>query len=242
MLTLTTRLTRVAAFLAALLVLPSLASAAEPIDHEFDLYWGEKRDITNIHKRAFMKDGRHEFALFFGVIPNDDFFTYIPLGLRYDYHVTEDIAIELAGSYLIKENSELEDFIETQILDNNAIAVELPQFLEWQAGAGVLWSPIYGKFGAFATKVAHFDFGIELGLMALGTRVQPEGKAEAKARVDVGGNVGATLRFYVHEFVALRIDYRHYFYAARDADDNNRGLSYPLEISFGVSFFTPEPK
>ena len=78
--------------------------------------------------------------------------------------------------------------------------------------------------------------------MALGTDVQKEGVSEAEGRVDVGGNVGATVRFYVHDYIALRVDYRHYFYNARDADDNSRGLSYPLELTFGLSFFTAAPE
>jgi outer membrane beta-barrel protein len=235
------RLIPVGAVLAALLTAPFAAHAEEdPLANDFDLYWGEKRDVTNIHKRKFMKDGRHEFAIMGGVIPNDDFFTYYPLSLRYDYSFSEDIALEVSGSYMFKKNSDLENFLENDIIAG--LQVQLPQYLQWQAGAGVLWTPIYGKFGAFATKVAHFDFGIVLGVMALGTMVQPEGKPDYESRIDVGGNAGATLRFYVLDFMAIRLDYRHYFYAARDADDNTRGVSYPAEISLGLSFWTPEPK
>lgn len=231
--------------LAVLMALPNAAMAQEtdepppPLSRQFDLYWAKKRDVRNIHKRLFLKEGRHEFAIFGGVIPNDDFFAYFPIGLRYDYYFSEDLAIEVSGSYLIKKNSDLEDFLEQEIF--SGIEVELPQYLEWQAGAGVLWTPLHGKVAIFDTKLGHFDFGFMLGVMALGTRVQAEGETEALPRVDVGGTVGATVRFYLLEFLALRVDYRHYFYAARDADDNARGLSFPAEISFGVSFFTPAP-
>ena len=237
------RLIRAGALLAAVLFVPLSAAADEdPLDREFDLYWGEKRDVTNIHKRLFLKQGRHEFTVNGGVIPNDDFFTYYPIGLKYDYYFTEDIAIEVAGEYMVKSESDLRNFIEKDILDGDVIDVQLPQYLEWQAGVGVVWTPIYGKFGAFATKLAHFDFGIELGVMALGTRVHKEGETEDKARIDVGGNVGATVRFFVLDFFAIRIDYRHFFYNARDADDESRGVSYPAEITLGLSFWTPEPK
>lgn len=226
-------------------LVPSVAAAqdetADPLESEFDMYWAKSREVTNIHKRLFLKQGRHEFAIFGGVIPNDDFFTYFPIGLRYDYYFAEDFAIEISGSYLIKQNSELGSFLEND-LAGGSLEVDLPQYLEWQAGAGVLWTPLHGKVGAFGTKLGHFDFGIALGVMALGTRLRKEGEDEYKPRVDVGGNVGATVRFYVHDFIAIRVDYRHYFYAARDADDEFRGVSYPAEISLGLAFFTPAPK
>ncbi|MFT7624851.1 MAG: outer membrane beta-barrel protein [Myxococcota bacterium] len=225
----------------AVLLSTGLASAQEtppaaPLEQQFDRYWADKRDVRNIHKRLFLKDGRWEFTISAGVIPNDDFFTYYPIGVKVNYYFTEDIAVELAGSYMIDQDSDLKRFLSEDILEG--IQVELPQSLVWQAGAGVLWTPLHGKVAIFDTKLGHFDFGFALGVMALGTEVQAEGEAEATGRVDVGGNVGATVRFYLLEFLALRLDYRHYFYNARDADDNSRGLSYPAEISLGVSFFT----
>lgn len=229
----------------ALLMAVPVAHADDPpppLDEQFDLYWASRREVRNIHKRLFLKDGRHEFTISGGVIPNDDFFVYFPVGLRYDYYFSEDLALEISGSYMPKMNSDLEDFLEKEFIDKIQLEVDLPQFLEWQAGAGVLWTPLHGKVAIFDTKLGHFDFGFELGVMAIGTRVQKEGADEAKPRVDVGGNVGATVRFYLLDFLALRLDYRHYFYAARDADDNNRGLSFPAEISLGISFWTPAPR
>ncbi len=232
---------RAAALLAVFTCLPLAASAEDPLEHEFDLYWGEQRDITNIHKRLFQKDGRHEISIFGGVIPNDDFFVYYPVGLKYDYYFSEDFALEVSGAYLIGVNSELEDFIETTLAPGS-YEVNLPQALEWKAGAGVMWTPVYGKFGAFATKLAHFDFGIALGIDVLGTKVAKTGATVTEqSRIDVGGNVGATVRFFVWDFIAIRLDYRHTFYNGRNAEDESRGLSHAAEITLGLGFWTPEP-
>ena len=240
----TTRLLMLPALaLAVSLVLPAKGFAQEipPIDRQFDKYWAKTRQIRNVHKRLFLKDGRHEFSIYSGVIPNDEFFNYVPLGLRYDWYFTEDFALEIAGSYIFSMKTDLEGFLEG-ILPPGRLNAELPQFLEWQAGGGVLWTPLHGKVGAFSTLLGHFDFGIFLGVMAIGTKVQKEGDPEQGRRVDVGGNVGATVRVYVHDYIAIRVDYRHYFYNARDADDNSRGLSTPAEITIGLSFFTPAPE
>ena len=233
---------RTCAMLAPAAALAQDDAPSDPLDREFDLYWAEKREVRNIHKRLFLKESRHEFSLYSGVVPNDDFFTYVPVGLKYNYYFSEDFSLEIAGSYFNKFNRDLKDFLENEILSGGQIDVQLPQYLVWQAGAGVLWTPIHGKIGMFETKLGHFDFGLFLGIMALGTEVQAEGKAEAQGRVDVGGDVGVTARIYVHDYIALRLDYRHYFYNARDADDNSRGLSYPAEITLGLSFFTPAPE
>ena len=228
------------------LMVPStpMAESNPPVERQFDMYWAKRRDIKNIHKRLFLKEGRHEFSVVGGVIPNDDFFTYFPVGVKYNYFFSEDLAMEFAGSYMPHKKSDLQNFLEKDVLqDPEAVKVFLPQFLEYQAGVGVLWTPLHGKLAIFSTKLGHFDFGIAMGVMALGTQVKKEGKSgERQRRVDVGGNVGATGKLYVTDYLALRVDYRHYFYAARDADDNTRGLSYPAEITFGVSFFTSAPQ
>ena len=247
-----TTLKLLTALLAASILLPSTALAQdlpgdEPAATEaakapptnprkFDQFWAEKRQIRNIHKRLFLKDGRHEFTIYGGVIPNDEFWNYYPLGIRYDYYFSESLALEVSGSYIISERAALEEYLETEVVEG--LKVELPQFLEWQAGAGVVWSPLHGKVSVFGSLLGHYDLGLAFGVMAIGTRLQKEGATEARPRVDVGANVGATVRFYVHDLIALRFDYRHYFYTARDADDNTRGISFPLELSIGVSFFT----
>ena len=157
--------------LACAMLAPTAALAQEdvptdPLDREFDLYWAEKREVRNIHKRLFLKESRHEFSLYSGVVPNDDFFTYLPVGLKYNYYFSEDFALEVAGSYFNKFNRDLKDFLENEILSGGQIDVQLPQYLVWQAGAGVLWTPIHGKVGMFDTKLGHFDFGFFLAHVA----------------------------------------------------------------------------
>ena len=50
-----------------------------------DLYWADKRKIDAIQKRNFLKESRHEFTLHTGIVPNDEFYTYIAMGGRYTY-------------------------------------------------------------------------------------------------------------------------------------------------------------
>lgn len=236
-------LKQLAFLLIGMLLIPGSVLAensAPPIDEQFDLYWAKRREIKNIHKRLFLKDGRHEFVLTAGIIPNDEFYTYYPVGIKYDYYFSEDFALELAGTYMPHKKTDLQSFIEEDLF--SGIEVRLPQSLVWQSGIGVVWTPLHGKVAIFDTKLGHFDFGIALGVMALGSDVQQENTTDIKPRIDVGGNVGATVRFYLNNFIAVRLDYRHFFFNGRNLDDKAAGLSYPAEISLGVSFFTAAPK
>lgn len=204
------------------------------LDDHLRLYWGnEVREIETLQKRRYRKESRWEFELYSGVIPNDGFFNYFPLGLRADYFFAEDFAAEVWGSYVFNSSTELQDFIESQF--NQAFQVGDFQTLEWLAGANFLWSPIHGKIGLFTDLLSHFDFHLAFGVGAVGTKVRDKGRIQSK--VDVAANVGAGLRFFLADQWSLRFDYRQFFYAAEGG-----GLKHPAELTLGISFFTKAPE
>lgn len=205
-----------------------------PLDDRLRLFWGnEIREIETLQKRLYRKESRWEFELFTGVIPNDEFYTYFPLGGRADYFFAEDFGVEVWGSYLIRVSSELRDFLESNF--NQSLIVDIPQSLQWLAGANFLWSPIHGKFGIFTEKLAHFDMHLAFGVGAIGTTVR--NLNEEKGKVDIAGNVGLGMRFFLSDSIGLRFDYRQYFYPAEGG-----GLSHPAELTLGVSFLTSAPE
>ena len=240
-----TFLTRSAAYavtaFAALAVAPAALSAeGDPVedtrklDDALRMYWGtEMREVDSLQKRLYRKDQRWEFELYSGVIPNDEFYSYYPLGGRVDYFFAEDFGAEVWGSYLIRVSSELEDFLEQNF--NESLIVDIPQSLQWLAGANFLWSPIHGKFGIFTDTLAHFDVHLAFGAGVIGTTVRRLNEEDSK--VDVAGNVGLGMRFFLSDSIALRFDYRQFFYAAEGG-----GLSHPAELTLGVSFLTAAPE
>ena len=199
------------------------------VDDALDLYWAQKREIRAIHSRMFLKESRHEFTLAGGIVPNDEFFTYFPVGARWNYYFNEDFSSEVYGSYSIQKNSDLKDFLESRF--RQAMLVDIPQSLHWVAGAAVLWSPIHGKVALFTSKLAHFDLHMAVGAGAIGTKIAKFNLTENK--IDVSGNVGLGFRFYVTDWLAVRLDYRQFFYAA-----NVGGVAHPVELTLGVSFWT----
>jgi outer membrane beta-barrel protein len=203
------------------------------LDKSLDLFWGQNREVESIQRRLFNKVSRHEVTLFTGVIPNDEFYTYMPIGLRYDYFFTEDLAVELWGEYLFTFDSSLKDFLEENF--RQTLLVDIPQSLIFMAGVNAVWSPIHGKFAIFTTKLAHFDMHITVGAGAVGTTVRKLDKEELS--VNVAGNVGLGFRIYALDWLSVRFDYRQYFYAAEVG-----GVAKPAEFTMGVSFFTAAPE
>lgn len=213
------------------------AYAQEPsaLDKELDRVWGKERDIRVIEQRAFEKDGRHEFSLLFGVAPNDPFFYYIPVGLRYDYYLLESVAVEFAGAYVFHPESSLRSFIKSNFL--GVAHVCLPQRVEWYAGMNVYWAPIYGKLAIFTSKISSFDLGFILGAAAIGSHIEEGGVFKRKSTPDPAGYAGLGFHFFISDLFALRADYRHYVFPANDG-----GARTMAEITFGFAVFTKAPK
>jgi outer membrane beta-barrel protein len=227
------------------MVAPTLASAQEmeetQMDERLDQYWGEKRELRTIQKRMFLKDTRWAFSLYGGVVPNDDFQIFFPLGLRVDYYFSEDIGVELSGAYAFRTKTKLKKFLEDEFESDGGASAQvfLTQFIDWYASADILWSPFHGKMDIFTTKLFHFDFYVALGAGVMGLTVDPPGAAGEKSEFKIAGNVGLGAMMYVLDFLAVRVDYRHFFF---EFAGGGGGLSYPAEITAGVTFFTPAPK
>jgi outer membrane beta-barrel protein len=225
----------VGTLVAVLLVLaatPAFAAEESKLDTYLDKYWGETRSVKVIQKRLFQKEGRLNVTPYFGVIPNDDFYTYYPMGAKVGYYFSEDLGVELTGSYIFGSESDLAGFLRSD--SGFRVQTEFPQVLKWNAGLQGLWSPIHGKIGVFAWKLFHFDMHLSFGVGALGTEVSDNKGADKQSRTDVAGSVGLGGRVFVTDWAAIAVDYRHFFYAAME---RLGGVSTPAEVTFGFSFF-----
>ena len=216
-------------------------AAATQLDRNLDKYWGEKREIRTIEKRLFRKDTRLQASLYGGIIPHADFQLFVPMGLRLAYYLTEDIAIEASGAYSLGFQTRLKDFLTGEIEDKQVGAqVFLTQEYEWYAMANMLWSPVHGKIGMFTSKLFHFDFYLAVGVGVMGVIADPPGFAqEARSETPIAANIGFGTLMYLTDFLALQLDYRHFFH---EFQGSGGGLSYPAEISLGLAFFTDAPE
>jgi outer membrane beta-barrel protein len=206
-----------------------------------DLYWADKRKVDAIQKRSFLKESRHEFTVHTGLVPNDEFYTYVAMGGRYTYFFAEDIGAEAWATYEQKAETGLEADIRTKAAGN--LIVKVPQTIVFMTGADVIWSPIHGKFAMFDSALVHFDAYLAFGAgLVISTVNRPIGVGSAMSEdevpeYDMAGNVGLGARVFLGDWVSLRADFRQYFYPAWVG-----GAAHPFEVTLGVSFWTAAPE
>lgn len=209
------------------------------------LDWAERREIRVIQKRAILKEGRHGLSLSAGVVPNDDFFAYVAMGLGYQYYFSEDFALRIRANYTQPQQTSLQSSLQASRPDGPGLEVRLPQTLLGYALAGVDWNLLHGKFGFFSTRLMEFDVSLNFGVGAVMTKIVDQGReANPTFAPDPAGNVGMTLQMYVSERLALGFDYTQLFYPKlRDlfgsaTHPGAGGVSHPLAATLTLTWFT----
>jgi outer membrane beta-barrel protein len=201
------------------------------VDGDLQLYWGGRRALRPVVERRHVKEGRFEAAVFGGIVPNDAFLNYVPVGLRLDYHFTESLALEVAGSYLLGSDTELNTFLQ----DQRSRLDPLLDLQEWRGNVAVAWSPFYGKLALLQRKLSHFDINLVAGGGVVST-VAPEGAVgESGGGIKPEGMLGMGFRLFMSRSVAVRLDYRQYLFPKSD-----QGVALPSEFTLGVSWLSGE--
>lgn len=204
--------------------------AANTLDGDLNNTWGERRDIRVIQHRLYEKVGRHQITLSGGIIPNNPFVDYYPIGLRYGYYLIESLALELGGSYIgdtFSSQGDLEAF-----LSGAGVNVDLLDQQMWRASMGVSWSPFYGKIAILGLKLVHFDLHFGAGFGVVGVESITENRLTTESEFKPEGNLGAGFNFFISDMFSIGLDYRQYLFQKAGG-----GVSNPSEITLGVSIF-----
>lgn len=202
-------------------------------DDEVSRYWGKKRNLAVVQKRLFAKDGRLEFTVFGGIIPNDPFLTYIPVGGRFNYYFIESLSMEVAGSYTgtgVRVESDLAGFLKNN--PNIKANTDLLDQPLWRASAAVVWSPFYGKMALANANLSHFDINLVAGLGVVQVESPTPDRSGFQTEIKPEGTLGAGMRFFLTDFMTLRMDYRQGIFQKAGG-----GVSTPSELTLGLSFF-----
>jgi outer membrane beta-barrel protein len=203
---------------------------ATALDQDLQDYWAENRDIQVIQHRLYEKVGRVELSIFAGIIPNNPFLDYYPIGLRVGYYLLESLAIQVDGSY-IGETFRVEGELD-QFLQENNVNVDLLDLQMWRAHFGVNWSPFYGKLAFLGLKLVHFDLNLHAGFGVVGIENISENRLTTENELEIEGSLGAGFNFYINDMFSVRLDYRQYLFQKAGG-----GVSNPSEISLGFSIF-----
>ena len=225
----TRHLTALAA-LAALTLAPALGLAQEPGDQDeqdaiegplqdqLEDYWSIDRDLDVLRDRLHTRAGKISVGLFAGMMSSEPFIWYIPVGLRAGYFLDDHLGFEVAGTFLIGQNTDLTTFIEGERADNFVLETDTNDRFLWRANAVATWHPLYGKFALLQRKLAHLDFSLVGGLGVAGVdRPQPD-RAGVDTTVIPELVLGAGISFYLYEGLTLRAEGRGYLSANAPID------------------------
>lgn len=201
------------------------------LDEDDPMYWAEMREVFVMQQRAFLKEGRFALTLYGGLIPNNIFEQYLPLGVRANYYLLENIGLELAGSYAFRRNTQLRDTIRDE---NGADAQEvlIGDAQASHVNFGVMWSPVYGKLAYYDDTIIYLDMNVFGGAGMVVAQTQSDFNAARSTTVKPEGVLGAGLALYLGEHAAVRADYRQFIFAKV-----NSGAAKPSEVSLGFSWF-----
>lgn len=199
---------------------------------------GKSRRIRTLQLRSFTKFGRIEISLAAGLIPNDPFVVYLPLGGRVGYHFNESFAVEASGAYL-GDGLRVEGDLSEDLVDNgDRTSVERIILLDqqvWRTNVVAVWSPIFGKGSVLNMGLGYFDFNLVGGVGVLQTESPDERDPEQiNTNINVEAVLGAGFKFYFLDSFAVRIDFRQFIYPK-----DRGGTATPSEISIGLSYLTP---
>lgn len=220
-----------AAAVVAALLLAQPAFAAKKgklIDEELQRYWNVELAVPTTTNPMHEAKGAFELTLGLGVVPNDSYYLGIPIAVRAGYHMTESLALEGAFSYLVTMDSDLHTFLKDQNLLQN---VHKPPHMNLMGAVDLIYSPFHGKVGIFASKLSSFDIGLAIGAGMVGVELDDnpyDGKTEFA--IVPAGHWGATLRFYLQEWLTVRWDYRQFAYLPEKA------VLFPVELTLSASF------
>jgi outer membrane beta-barrel protein len=205
------------------------APAASGSNGDTQVYWGDKRNVSIVQKRIFTKDGRLELSAFVGLIPNDPFRIYAPVGARLNYYFLESISLEVDAQFT---DLQVESGLKDTLKNKNSAEVTLLDNQKWRAGAGVAWSPFYGKLSMFDTRLSHFDINLLGGFGVLQTVSASIDRTSEQSEIKPEGILGVGFRFFLTQSFTLRADYRQYIFQKVGG-----GTATPSEVSLGASFF-----
>lgn len=211
------------------MVLPGAALA----QHEEQLapllapYWA--RETVAVQPLAHPKARCFELTAHAGVIPNDPFVVYLPLGIRAGFHLSERWALEIGVSYNLQLDTDLLRYLE----DNDAqLGVRARGRQQLRAAATMGWSPVYGKL-ALGSWILHMDLHLLAGGGIVRTGEAPEVDLGAATRPDF--QLGLGMRFFLGGRWLLRLQYRqHLFLRPEDRRGGGGGVGFPSEIGLGV--------
>jgi outer membrane beta-barrel protein len=240
--------------LLALLALPAFAQkssedeAGDVSEVDKDASGPLKDRIRPVSGHLFLMDGRFEVSPGIALSLRDAFWQKVGFGAAFTYHFSESIGLSARAMYNLSLISGA-----AQVCSPSGGGCAAPTFTELTTFNGqtanvaygymslltsidLQWAPLYGKLALFSEKILNFNM---YGL--IGPTFLMYGPSNT---FTVGGNVGIGFRFFLNEWLTVRLELRDVLYnevGARKDETGNLQNSFrnQLMAEFGFSMFFP---
>jgi outer membrane beta-barrel protein len=234
--TLGTRVPAAYIVLAGVLVSPLIERSA------FALQGGEDPALLPVLvDKRFSGKGRLQTSVMFSTSMVTKFVEGIGFELGAQYAFSDLLAVGVSGGYFFSGETSIMKEVRENFPSQEPPLSDLYQF-NWTGGLDVMFVPIYGKMSFASEFDPSFDLYFIGGGGVAGTkRTIAEG---SRSKIAPVFNVGFGLRFYFTKMVALRLEFRDYFYPDPGANDPENsepgtevgGLTWHLHFQAGLQF------
>lgn len=205
-----------------------------------------KDRVRPVSGHLFLMDGRFEVSPGIGLSLRDAFWQKVGFGAAFTYHFNEAIGVSARASYnltLISGAAQICDPVgggctaptepELSELDGLPANVSFGR-VSLLTSVDLQWAPLYGKLALFSEKVLNFNMYIVAGptFLIYGP--------PAATTFTVGGNVGVGFRFFLNQWLTVRLEVRDVLYFENNGRDPAAGsFRNQLMAEFGFSMFFP---
>jgi outer membrane beta-barrel protein len=183
-----------------------------------------------IDKRFGMRS-RHQFSVNFATALATKYVEASGVLVTYDYNFRDWIGLEIGGGYLFGSEASIMDEVRLQTGSMEPDLNDLYQ-LQWMANANLMFVPVYGKISFASEFDPSYDIFLTAGGGVGGIRKQFGFENPTfESKVTPMFNFGGGLRFYVIKELALRAEFRNYFFP-----DPKEGMTFNLMFQGGLQF------
>lgn len=206
---------------------------------EGDVALGDR--VKAVQRKGFLKRHRFELAPLFSATVNDAFYQKVGGGLRLAYNFGDSFALAARGAVYQSEDLNLAP-LRTDNVREGKVAFS-SQLLSSQvyrlAMVDGIWSPIYGKAAWLGRSIVHFDFFLAAGFGLVWSATSFDSGNEAGLGPHLAADLGAGMRFYPLEWLALEAGLMLTVYPDQPMTSVPGTLQRVLAANVGVSFFLP---
>ena len=186
--------------------------------------WADEDEVVVVQRQPYERDGRWPVTVYAGLVPNDPFVVYLPVGLRVGRFFNESLLSEISVSYLdaLAGYRELRDEVTSSVqLEDHQVARA-----QWTAA----WTLLAAKGHWYEERV--YVRGHLLG--GFGAVLARDATSRLDPRAE--GVFGVGFEVHLTGATSLRVDVRQSIFARQAG-----GTLLPTEISLGWLLYPGGP-